>query len=118
MIKRSLDMEEELREQMRGGKGAVKITHVFQANELQGACRLLAKITLEPGCSIGKHLHQNEEEIFYIMRGTALIDDDGTEAVLHAGDAVVTGGGGFHAVENSGSETLEMMAVILLYPQG
>ena len=31
---------------MRGGKGCVEITHIFQPDELKGACRLLAKLTL------------------------------------------------------------------------
>lgn len=115
MLKRAKDMKEEIREQMRGGMGSVKITHVFQQEELGGRCRLLAKLTLEPGASIGKHVHENEEEIFYIMQGTARVDDNGTQVVLGSGDALLTGDGKSHGVENIGHDLLEIVAVILLY---
>lgn len=117
MLKRNRDMHTEIREQMRGGQGSVEITHVFQPGELQGGCRLLATITLEPGSSIGKHVHANEEEIFYILRGVASVDNNGEPAQLGPGDALLTGGGQYHAVENTGSETLVILAIILLYPE-
>ena len=41
------------------------------AGEYKGKSRLIGVITLEPGCSIGAHIHENEEEVFYIMEGTA-----------------------------------------------
>ena len=115
MIKRAQNMERDIREQMRGGKGTVEMLHVLRQEELGGRCRLLAKLTLGPGASIGKHVHENEEEVFYILRGTALVDDNGTPVTLNAGDALLTGGGQSHSVENTGNEPLEMMAIILLY---
>ena len=50
---------------------------------------MIATITLEPGCSIGEHVHEKEEEVFYIIQGTATYDDNGTETVLHPGDACI-----------------------------
>ncbi|NLN19135.1 MAG: cupin domain-containing protein [Firmicutes bacterium] len=116
MLKRANEMQKEIREQMRGGKGCVEITHIFQPDELKGACRLLAKLTLAPGCSIGRHVHTNEEEVFYVVSGTALVDNNGTQCQLGPGDALLTGGGQYHAVENAGSDDLVIMAIILLYP--
>ncbi len=115
MIRRSEEMLQEIREQMRGGSGRVEILHVFQRHELGGNARLCAKITLQPGCSIGFHNHDDEEEIYYIMRGTGTVNDDGHEAVVKAGDAVLTGDGAGHSIANTGDEPLEIMAVILLY---
>ena len=37
----------------------------------------------------GLDLHENEEEIFYILAGEARIDDNGTEVVASAGDSVI-----------------------------
>lgn len=108
-------MVKEMRENMRGGKGSVEILHIFQKDELGGKARLHAKITLQPGCSIGFHTHEEEEEIFYIIRGTGTVDDNGKKETVTAGDAVLTGGGAGHAIENTGQEPLEMVATILLY---
>ncbi|AEV68877.1 cupin domain-containing protein [Acetivibrio clariflavus] len=115
MIKRADEMVKEIKEQMRGGKGSVEILHIFKQEELKGKARLCAKITINPGCSIGLHQHDNEEEIFYVVKGKGTVDDNGTLSEVKAGDAILTGNGASHAVENTGDEPLEMIAIILLY---
>lgn len=115
MIKRANEMVKEIIEQMRGGKGSVEILHIFKQEELKGKARLCAKITIAPGSSIGLHQHDNEEEIFYVVKGKGMVNDNGTLTEVKAGDAIITGNGASHAVENTGEEPLEMIAVILLY---
>lgn len=115
MIKRADEMQSEIRHKMRGGEGAVRIEHIFAKEELNSSTRLCARITLEPGSSIGYHEHIAEEEIFYIISGTAEIDDNGTKKEVGPGDAVLTGNGAGHAVRNIGQDNLEMLAVIIQY---
>jgi quercetin dioxygenase-like cupin family protein len=115
MIKEAAAMQEEIRQQMRGGKGEVKIRHLFGEGEYRGHTRLMAKVTLAPGCSIGPHEHKEEEEVFYIIKGRGLATDDGATREVGPGDAIITGGGGCHAIENNGCEALEFIAVILTY---
>jgi len=115
MIKRANEMVKEIKEQMRGGKGSVEILHIFKKEELKGKARLCAKITIDPGSSIGLHQHENEEEIFYVIQGKATINDNGDLSEVKAGDSIITGNGASHAVENTGDTPLEMIAVILLY---
>lgn len=115
MLRKSHEMESEIRERMRGGTGQVKITHIFSKNEFKGKIRLMAKITLDKGCSIGFHRHENEEEIFYILKGTGQIDDNGSIVTVNPGDAILTGDGKGHGVENTGTKSLELLAIILLY---
>jgi len=115
MVKKPEQMVKELREKMRGGSGAVEITHIFKKEELKGKIRLLARLTLNPGCSIGMHEHVEEEEIFYIFKGSGVVVDDGVRYDVKAGDSILTGGGASHCIENTGNEPLEVMAVILPY---
>lgn len=115
MIKRAEEMISEINEQMRGGKGSVEITHIFRKEELRGKARLCARITINPGCSIGLHEHIGEEEIFYVIRGMGIANDNGNIKELYKGDALLTGGGASHSIENNGTEVLELVAVILLY---
>lgn len=115
MIRDSKEMISEVREKFRGGEGSIEITHIFKQEELNGKSRLCAKISINPGCSIGLHEHVNEEEIFYIIRGKGLAVDNGVKKEIKAGDAILTVGGTSHSVENTGDEPLEMLAVILLY---
>lgn len=113
MIRTAGQMTKETREHMRGGQGSVEFTHVFSAAELEPRARLFARVRLAPGSSIGFHRHEGEEEIFYILSGRGLVDDDGVKQEVGPGDAIRTGGGAGHAVEALGGQPLEMVAVIL-----
>ncbi|HEX2947413.1 MAG TPA: cupin domain-containing protein [Clostridia bacterium] len=115
MIKNSNEMVSELKHEMRGGKGTVEITHIFKQEELTGKARLCARITINPGCSIGLHEHNAEEEIFYIISGKAIVNDNGAMREAGSGDAILTGNGASHSIENIGQEPLILLAVILLF---
>jgi mannose-6-phosphate isomerase-like protein (cupin superfamily) len=115
MIRRKADMEKEVRERMRDGAGAVEILHVFRQKELRGKVRLFARLRLVKGSSIGYHLHDGEEEIFYILSGSGRVTEGETVTMVGPGDAVLTGGGGGHSIENLGEEPLDFLATILVY---
>lgn len=115
MVKKAKDMVSELKHEMRGGKGTVEITHIFGKEELTGKARLCARITINPGCSIGLHEHLAEEEIFYIIGGRGSVNDNGTVREVVAGDAVLTGSGASHSIENCAAEPLVLLAVILVF---
>ncbi len=118
MIRKQSDYRIDERPEMRGGNGTVRIEHLFEpGTELKAPTRLCAKLYLEPGVSIGFHRHENEEEIFVIVKGQGEIDDNGTSRQVAAGDSVLTGNGAGHAVKNTGSETLEILAVISKYAE-
>lgn len=115
MIRKANEMVSVLRQEMRGGKGAVEITDIFRQDELTGKARLCARITINPGCSIGLHEHLAEEEIFYIINGKGLVNDNGTEKEVAVGDAILTGNGASHSIGNIGREPLVLFAIILLF---
>lgn len=108
-------MEKEIKEKLRDGKGSVEIANIFKPGEMKGKSRLCAKITINPGSSIGLHEHVNEEEIYYIIKGKGLVVDNDTSYEVGVGDGVLTCGGETHSIENIGTEPLELVAVILLY---
>jgi mannose-6-phosphate isomerase-like protein (cupin superfamily) len=115
MIRRSGTYEVDERFEMRGGKGTVRIEHLWKKDELKGKTRLCAKLTLKPGASIGFHAHDDEEEIFVILKGKGRIKDGDETQEVGVGDTILTGDGAGHAVESIGDEALEMMAVIVQY---
>ena len=61
MIRKEQECKIEYREHMRDGDGTVQITNFITGPaELNEKGRLFAKITLNPGCSIGYHLHDKD----------------------------------------------------------
>lgn len=115
MVKRKSEMNEQIKVAMRGGDGQAVVTNILDKGEYKGSARLLGVITLEKDCSIGTHVHENEEEVFYVIKGTAVYNDNGKMVILEKGDSCVCLGGEEHSIANRNDETLKVFAVILTY---
>jgi mannose-6-phosphate isomerase-like protein (cupin superfamily) len=108
------EMRTEAKEKMRGGEGITSITHLVDC-ETEKNVRMLAEVTLPPGASIGNHRHDSETEYYFVLSGSGMVNDDGKETPVKAGDAVVTGGGASHSISNTGAVPLVFHAVIVTY---
>ena len=116
MVKSAKDMKENVRVAMRGGDGQVVCKDFLDKGEYDGKARLFSTLTLEPGCSIGKHVHENEEEVFYVIQGVATYDDNGTVVKMYPGDSCICLGGETHSIANrEESGDLVVFAAILTY---
>ncbi|MCM8774793.1 MAG: cupin domain-containing protein [Candidatus Omnitrophica bacterium] len=115
MIKRKNQQEMEVRKNMRGGPGEVTLRHYFKPEEITARTRLCAELRLPPGAGIGIHDHTGEDEIYIIQRGQGKVTDGGKEVEVEAGDAILTGKGASHSIQNSGHEDLIVTAVIMKY---
>lgn len=113
MLKQKESFTTEIRESMRGGNGAVKLTNFITPAELCDKGRLFGKITLEPGCSIGYHVHENDCELFYIMKGTGTYSDGGEIKTVREGDVTITPAGTGHSISNDSDQVLELIALIV-----
>ena len=114
MLKRMAELKEVVVENMRGGNGNIISTHIADPSEMFGKNRLYAKFTIKPGCSIGYHVHENEMEVYHIISGTALFDDNGVQMELSPGDVTVTPAGYGHSIANNGDTDLIAIALIVL----
>ena len=114
MIRKAHDCNIEYREHMRDGDGTVQITNFITGpEELQDKGRLFAKITLNPGCSIGYHVHETDAELFYILKGTAEYNDAGEIRTVTAGDVTICPTGTGHGIANKTDDVVELVAVIV-----
>ena len=105
-------------EHLAQGKGHVWIERLLGEREMNGKCRMYAKVPLEPGCSIGYHEHHQESETYYILSGRGRYQDDDRFEEVAAGAVTFTGDGHGHGLENTGEEDLVFMALILLGDRG
>lgn len=114
MIRKAQECTLEKRENMRGGDGVVEITNFATAAELNEKGRLFGKITLNPGCGIGYHVHEKDSELFYILTGTAEYNDGGDDVqIVTAGDVTICPAGTGHSIKNNSDQVVELVAVIL-----
>ena len=114
MVIQRKDMKVEEREKMRDGEGTTRLTYLLDGEKEKNA-RMFAEITLKPGSSIGYHDHVSETEYYFIISGTGVVNDDGKEVQVAAGDSIITGNGASHSIKNTGSVPLVFHAVIVTY---
>lgn len=112
MIRRAAQLEH-FEKTMFGGPGVVRFNKLVSEESLHGKGRLYNRVLLRPGAAVGRHRHNGDQEIFYILRGEGLYNDNGREVMVTAGDVTVCNDGEEHALLNTGAEDLEMIALIL-----
>lgn len=96
------------------GEGFVTVRHLNNTREeLNTKGRVFAHTTLEPGHSIGYHVHEGESELYYIYSGKAEFNDNGTIEIVESGDTTFTPSGTGHGIKNIGTGPLEIIALIL-----
>ncbi len=106
--------QSEVRKEMRGGPGEVTMRHLCSNEERPAKCRVFSELILEPGCGIGDHPHVGETEFYYVISGIGTAVEDGKEYTLEIGDCLVTGKGATHNLMNNGTQTLVVLACVVL----
>jgi len=115
MITRNTETIVEDRANMRGGVGTVRLEHWFKPEHFKAKIRFCARMTIAPGATIGEHSHEADDEIYIVLSGCGRILENGEWQDISTGDAILTGNGASHSVENTGNEPLVIAAVIILY---
>ncbi|HUK99727.1 MAG TPA: cupin domain-containing protein [Nitrospirota bacterium] len=113
MIKRAEDLHTEVFTNRFGGKGEIHAKQLLAKEHFLGKGRLFSHHKIKPGSSLGQHQHNGDFEVFYILHGEGIVDDNGSKSKIKAGDVVLTGNGESHALENTGSVDLEYIALVL-----
>lgn len=76
--------------------------------------RMYSLAELKPGEEVGFHIHNNESEMYYILSGEGIYDDNGTEYEVHPGMVTHTPSGDGHGIRNTGTDMLRFIALIIL----
>lgn len=112
MIKKPEDLRNARVENLIDGQGPVNMIHLLEKEEFNDKGRMYARVLLEPGSSIGYHIHNGEQESYYILKGQGLYDDNGREVIVNQGDLTLCKDGEGHSIKNDGKEDLEFIALI------
>jgi quercetin dioxygenase-like cupin family protein len=90
-----------------GGKG-----RYFVRTLLDGVSgspfKYVRDLILYPGSTIGLHPHTGDDEIYFFISGTGLMNVDGEECVVGPGSVVLTQSGSQHGLRNDGEEDLRI----------
>lgn len=102
------------KENFLGGQGVAHFEHILEAEEMHGMNRVYGRVTLKKGCSVGYHVHQGDGEDYFILQGTATLDDNHERTLtLKPGEHFFTPSGKGHSIMNNEDEDLIFMALII-----
>lgn len=96
---------------MKGGPGVARFSH--WPGELPEHVRVFSLVTLMDGDGIGYHVHDKETEIYYMIEGELIFNDNGNTVIAKTGDAMFTGSGEGHMVLNKSGKKAVFLAVIV-----
>ena len=89
--------------------GGDTIGHSFFANT-PNLHLVFRKRELKPGAAIGYH-PQKEDEVYYILSGTGVMQMNGKEFPVKPGDAILTRPGSSHGLKQTGKDDLALIIV-------
>ena len=98
---------------MRGGDGTVFLDSYIDKALYPDHFRVFSEIILNPGCSIGDHVHNGECEVFLILEGEGIYNDNGVKKDVYPGDTAVCFDGEAHGIENRSDKPLRLFAAVI-----
>ncbi|MBE6935349.1 MAG: cupin domain-containing protein [Ruminococcaceae bacterium] len=113
MIKKLTEMPVSGHDNWCRGRGHADALHLLTAEETRGRIRDAMLITVEKGGFIGDHPHVDDADLYYIIEGTARVDDNGVLKEITAGELSYTQEGEHHSIENIGDGELKFLALVL-----
>ena len=102
-----------VKEHLAGGQGQVILDYILSDKEMHENCTMYARVTIEPGSSLGYHEHHGESETYFILSGEGEYDDNGTKRIVKPGDVTYTPNGFGHGLVPVGDAPVVFMALII-----
>jgi mannose-6-phosphate isomerase-like protein (cupin superfamily) len=101
-----------------GGEGACHWKMLMNGMHLEGEWNCVEYVVIEPGASVGEHVHLRTEEIYYIVSGRAVVTIDDVETEVRPGDLITTPIGSAHSIRNHGTENMHFFVTEVFPGQG
>lgn len=111
MIRKLDGLSVQVKEKIRGGTGKALAVDYLRPDEMAGVL-MASRITLDPGASVGEHLHPDTEELYLVLEGKGVGFLDGEPFEVGPGDAWLCKAGHTHGLANPGTASLAFFAVL------
>ena len=95
----------------RSYKSPIDEVTVLLTGEQTGGQLFMAEATVAPGCGNPPHIHDREDETFYLHQGTLIIQVGDKALVASPGDVVQLPRGVMHCFQNTGNVNAKFLVV-------
>jgi hypothetical protein len=96
-----------------GGHGPIEFRRLMTQADFAAPVDFVDVTHVAPGSTIGMHRHDDSEEIYIVLAGEPLVEVDGDERRLRAGDIAVVHAGGRHALVNDTAQVVTIAVIQL-----
>jgi mannose-6-phosphate isomerase-like protein (cupin superfamily) len=100
-------------ENPREGKGIIEGYRYLDSHDLTNSLKGFYINELLPNSEVGYHEHLVDEEIYLILDGEGIVNDNGIEEKVEAGTLIYTKKGQGHSLKNIGDKALKFAAFIV-----
>ncbi len=111
MFRRHDEMQMNILDRCHGGEGKLQCFSVMQAVDSTQGILFMHDDIIEPGASIGEHLHESEEEIYFVVEGHGTMILDGKQMPMGPGDVSLVVPGHTHGLINSDESPMRLIVV-------
>lgn len=108
-ISKAKNAKKEVQKKCHGGTGQIIFREVFGREDFESNLEHLHETLILPHSTIGYHLQQGNEEIYYILEGKGTMIVDGEKMEVFKGDAINTHSGSKHALNNTTDKELKIL---------
>ena len=113
MIRKEEDSVVTVSNNPRGGIGEIIGKQLILESEMGNNLNGIHINYLDVNSEIGYHEHHNEDEIYYILDGIGIANDNGVEFEISSGSVLYTKAGTGHALRNIGDKALKFLAFMV-----
>jgi mannose-6-phosphate isomerase-like protein (cupin superfamily) len=110
MIRYRKDMYTEDCDNCHEGVGRLAL-HVVLDGKEQTDITFMHDDILEPGVTIGEHLHEGSAEIYFVADGEGIMIVDGKEYPISNGDVSWCNSGHSHGIKNSTKSAMRLLVI-------
>jgi uncharacterized cupin superfamily protein len=93
------------------GEEPVLFAEAFTGEDFRGNWGFVEYVTVPAGSAIPVHLHDEDEEIYFIFQGEGMLTLDGRETPVGVGDLVACRLGSSHGLVNTSQQEIKLLVV-------
>jgi mannose-6-phosphate isomerase-like protein (cupin superfamily) len=74
-------------------------------------------VSIKPGETVPEHIHEDEDQVYFVVRGDGFVELDGERTTVGAGSGVLIPIGTRHLITNTGSDVLDYVFFVVYVPE-
>ena len=111
MIRNFYNCDKEVDNNSHDGVGSIDIYRAFRRKDFDGAWDFAIRVIMPTGSSMGEHSHEDDEEMYIILKGEGSMIIEGETKRVIAGDMIVNKRFGTHGLLNDSAEDIELLII-------